>query len=174
MIDAGSIRMRGAGWAGTLIVTAFVGLFPGCSAPTTPSAAVVSPHVPIPVVDNSAKTALTVRVLERGTELPLSEVLVLRDDDVVGRLFPVCPAIFLPTASGHAAQHSCSGVITSPDSLSPRMSLLARSMVGMFLVLSRRVGRGGVNGFPAVATPWPGQALCRVCGVLGSLGSLGS
>lgn len=64
---------------------AFVGLFPGCSAPTTPSAAVVSPHVPGPVVDNSAKTALTVRVLERGTEIPLSEVLVLRDDDIVGR-----------------------------------------------------------------------------------------
>src|SRR5450759_444548 len=62
----------------------------------------------------------------------------------------VCAAIFLPTASGHAAQHSCSGVITSPDSLSPRMSLLARSMVGRILILSRRAnpGTGAKNPTP--------------------------
>src|ERR1019366_4923829 len=58
----------------------------------------------------------------------------------------VCPAMFLPTASGHAAQQSCSGVIISPDSFSPRMSLLARSMVGRILILSRRAASDGRNG----------------------------
>ena len=41
--------------------------------------------MPVAVVDNAVNTALTVRVLERGTQLPLAEALVLRDNDVVGR-----------------------------------------------------------------------------------------
>src|ERR1019366_5704624 len=47
-----------------------------------------------------------------------------------------------PVPWGHAAQQRCSGVITSPDNLSPRMSLLARSMVGGIsaIALTRRDG----------------------------------
>src|ERR1035441_9929100 len=40
----------------------------------------------------------------------------------------VCPAIFLPTASGHAAHASSSMLSVPPGSVNPRMSLLARSM----------------------------------------------
>ena len=40
----------------------------------------------------------------------------------------VCAAILLPTAWGQAAQASSPALSTSPDSLNPRMSLLARSM----------------------------------------------
>src|SRR6476659_9062830 len=41
----------------------------------------------------------------------------------------VCAATVLPTAIGHAAQASSSAVSVSPGSPSPRMNLLARSIV---------------------------------------------
>ena len=85
MIDAFDIQMRGAGWASTTIVIPFVALLSACSGPTTPGAPTPSPAIPVAVANNVIKTALTVRVLERGTELPLAEALVLRNEDIVGR-----------------------------------------------------------------------------------------
>ncbi len=47
---------------------------------------------------------------------------------------PRVPGDLLAHVSPRAAQQSCSGVIASPDSLSSRMSFLAHSMAGRFLI----------------------------------------
>jgi hypothetical protein len=77
--------MRGVWWARKSIVIAIAAVLSACNGPTAPGPPTASPAIPVAVANHAIKTALTVRVLERGTELPLAEAVVLRDDDIVGR-----------------------------------------------------------------------------------------
>ena len=87
------------------------------------------------IVDEpAAQSASRLRknVRREREQLPLPGVIFDFDDQAGAHQFRGAGmgGDFLADGFGPRGAASCSGVITSPDSLRPRMSLLARSMFG--------------------------------------------